>query len=55
MDNLKRTIMVCINYQQKKGNYARVKQLEEKLKRIEEHEKNESETKNDNGFNRVFR
>ena len=36
LTNLEKTLLVCINYQEKKGNHTRAQQLRNKLEKVQE-------------------
>lgn len=45
LTNLEKTILVCINYQEKKGNFTRAQQLRDKLEAVKKN-KLEDEKRN---------
>lgn len=46
LNNLEKTILVCIKYQEKKGNLTRAQQLKDKLQDIEKKKLEDEKTNN---------
>lgn len=44
LTNLEKTLLVCINYQERKGNHTRAQQLKEKLKDVQENKLEDEKT-----------
>jgi hypothetical protein len=46
LTNLEQTLLVCINYQEKKGNHTRAQQLRDKLEEVRKNKLEDEKTNN---------
>lgn len=50
MDHLKNTLLICLEYHKKNGNFERAKKIEEQLKEIKIKEQHEGEKESNKYF-----